>query len=429
MNDDKATLALQMNIRPAFERKWVAWLLCLMDFSGALTIGLLVPRLLPSLPEYGYVVGLWLFAFTFIWLVTCDIDNNFRLSAYTTYTRVCKIAIWSAVGYLLFFVITRFFYSLTYLFWVTALWLIWGTGIRWTLRRVLPATKGLAFEALPASLAASNRMQWTTAQEATTYNVTAFDFLLINYDKPYNHSIQMMLLQALTASIPILSISQMIEHLTGKVSTESLHDFWTKTAFQVNLFYLRCKRLLDLVVTLALAPILILLGVIVAIFIWVLMGRPILFWQERIGRDSKPFKMVKFRTMIHNADTLGATYTLHDDERVTRLGAILRRLHLDELPQFYNVLKGDMSLIGPRPEETTLVESFTKNIPLYQIRHWLKPGITGWAQVMHGYATGEQGMLEKLQYDMFYLKNISLWIDLIIIYRTMIIILTGFGTR
>jgi lipopolysaccharide/colanic/teichoic acid biosynthesis glycosyltransferase len=429
MSDDKITLPLEISTRPTLGRKWVAYLLCLLDFGGALTIGLIVPQLLPTLPDYTYVVGLWLLAFTLIWLVTCDIDKNFRLSAYTTYSRVCKIAFWSAVGYLLFFVVTRFAYSLTFLLWVIILWLIWGTATRWTLRRLLPPTKGLTFEALSSSLATNTRLRWTTAQEATPYDISAFDFLLINYDKPYNHTTQTMLLHALTAGIPILSISQTIEHLTGKVSTESLQDFWTKTAFQVNLFYLRCKRLLDLFVTLALSPLLILLAIGISVLIRFSMGRPILFWQERIGRDSKPFKMVKFRTMVRNAEALGDRYTLSGDARVTLLGTFLRRLRLDELPQFYNILKGDMSLIGPRPEATTLVENFTKNIPLYQIRHWLKPGITGWAQVMHGYAAGEQGMIEKLQYDMFYLKNISLWIDLIIIYRTIVIILTGFGSR
>jgi lipopolysaccharide/colanic/teichoic acid biosynthesis glycosyltransferase len=427
--NEKTTLALETSIRPAFERKWVSWLLCLMDLSGALAAVFIIRSLLPAFPEHSYIVGLWLLAFLGIWLATSDVDKNFRLSAYTTYARVCKIAFWSAIGYLLFFVITRFPYSLTFLLWTTIFWLLWGTGTRWTLRRVLPLAKGLAFEALPSSLSTSNRIRWTIAQQATPYNVSTFDFLLINYDKPYCQNVQMMLLQALTANIPVFSVSQIIEHLTGKVSTESLHDFWTKTAFQVNLFYLRCKRLLDICITLALAPLLILLAASIALLICLSMGRPIFFWQERIGRDSIPFRMVKFRTMIQNAETLGVTYTLQDDKRITRLGALLRRLRLDELPQFYNVLKGDMSLIGPRPEETTLVENFTKNIPLYQIRHWLKPGITGWAQVMHGYAAGERGMLEKLQYDMFYLKNISLWLDLIIIYRTIVIVLTGFGSR
>ena len=133
--------------------------------------------------------------------------------------------------------------------------------------------------------------------------------------------------------------------------------------------------------------------------------------------------------MASNADILCAQFASHNDTRITKLGAILRRTRIDELPQLYNVLKGDMSLIGPRPEQVTFADEFSQSIPNYDLRHIVKPGITGWAQVTQGYAAGEEETVEKLKYDLFYIKHLSVQLDLLVIFKTIKTIFTGFGSR
>jgi lipopolysaccharide/colanic/teichoic acid biosynthesis glycosyltransferase len=412
-----------------FERHFLRWFLIIGDLGGAAFIGWQVRKFLVSLPATNFILQVWLLAVAFMWLITYDIDKNFRFDSYLTYTRILKIASWAGVAYLLYFVITREFYSLTFLFWVTVLWLAWTTSLRWLLDRFSPPLRGFALEAVPDVIRSHHKVIWKISNDPQQINLAEFDFLVIDFSKRYSTESQKLFTHAHMAGLPIMSIPQLIEHLTGKISIESFNDAWIESNFYIDPFYLRLKRIIDIVLTLLLAPLILFLGAIIALLIAIFMGKPIFFWQERVGLDDKPFKMVKFRTMVVDADKLGAASTGKEDDRVTKLGFWLRKLRLDELPQFYNVLRGDMSIIGPRPENAPLTENFMKNIPLFQVRHWLRPGITGWAQVMHGYATSQDEMMEKVRHDMFYLKNLSLWLDLIILFRTIMIVLTGFGSR
>src|SRR5690606_30964826 len=132
---------------------------------------------------------------------------------------------------------------------------------------------------------------------------------------------------------------------------------------------------------------------------------------------------------LHDALPIWARFAAADDDRITPIGRILRRYRLDELPQLWNVLKGDMSIVGPRPEQVAFARQFEKEIPFYQWRHRVKPGITGWAQVQQGYAAGVEDTIEKLEYDLYYVKHLSFWLDVFIMLRTVRIILTGFGAR
>lgn len=156
---------------------------------------------------------------------------------------------------------------------------------------------------------------------------------------------------------------------------------------------------------------------------------PAFFTQRRIGQGGKEFTMYKIRSMRIDSECNGAQFAGENDPRITRLGKLIRKMRIDEFPQFLNVLKGDMALIGPRPEQATFVEEFEKKIPLYSYRHIVKPGITGWAQVTHGYAADEDETREKLAHDFYYVKNFSLWLDLDIIFKTIKTMLTGFGAR
>ena len=148
-----------------------------------------------------------------------------------------------------------------------------------------------------------------------------------------------------------------------------------------------------------------------------------------MGKGGKPFIQYKFRSMWHDPGRNGASFTSRDDERVVPAARILRRFRLDELPQLWNVMKGDLSLVGPRPEQVEFVDRFNRTIPFYSQRHLIRPGITGWAQVNYGYADGEADTIQKLAYDLFYVKHMSPWLDLEILGRSFWTVLSGFGAR
>src|SRR5690606_1724012 len=176
-------------------------------------------------------------------------------------------------------------------------------------------------------------------------------------------------------------------------------------------------------------PLVVPLGLVVGLLVKFSSPGPVLFWQERIGERGRVFRIVKFRSMRVDAERNGAQFAASDDERITPVGRVLRRYRLDELPQLWNVLKGDMSIVGPRPEQVEFARRFEERIPFYHWRHRVKPGITGWAQVQQGYAVGIEDTIQKLEYDLYYVKHLSLWLDLSILLRTVRIIVTGFGAR
>jgi lipopolysaccharide/colanic/teichoic acid biosynthesis glycosyltransferase len=175
-------------------------------------------------------------------------------------------------------------------------------------------------------------------------------------------------------------------------------------------------------------PLSLVLGVLIAAAIKIDSRGPAIFRQERIGRDGRPFMLYKFRTM-RSGSSDRARFAERQDGRLTRVGKALRRIRIDELPQLWNVLKGDLSLVGPRPEQGPFVERFSQTIPFYSHRHLVRPGLTGWAQVNFGYADSEADTVEKLSYDLFYVKHLSVWLDLEILGRSVWTVLSGFGAR
>ncbi|RMF63070.1 MAG: undecaprenyl-phosphate glucose phosphotransferase [Calditrichaeota bacterium] len=188
------------------------------------------------------------------------------------------------------------------------------------------------------------------------------------------------------------------------------------------------KRLMDIVVSLVILLAFLPLWLLIAVAIKLDSPGPVFYKQQRVGKDGKEFTMYKFRSMIHNAESrTGPRWAQKDDPRVTRVGKIIRKLRLDEVPQFYNVLKGEMSLIGPRPERPYFVKQFKKTIPFYVRRLRVQPGITGWAQIKGEYDTSIENVKKKLQYDLFYLENMSLRMDLKILLSTIYTVLRGKG--
>lgn len=233
---------------------------------------------------------------------------------------------------------------------------------------------------------------------------------------------------ARVTGVPLYSRELLAEVLTGRVSLDLVERDWLDAErFQSG--YMPVKRALDVLLTLLLLPALLPLMAAVALVVLASGGRPVLFWQERIGLGGRPFRLVKFRTMTRDSERGGAAFARQGDARIIPGGAFLRKFRLDELPQFYNVLRGEMSIIGPRPEQFAFAADLEESIPLYATRHWVRPGITGWAQVTQGYTDSVDQLHEKLQYDFYYVKHLSLQLDLLIVWKTILTILTGFGAR
>jgi lipopolysaccharide/colanic/teichoic acid biosynthesis glycosyltransferase len=228
----------------------------------------------------------------------------------------------------------------------------------------------------------------------------------------------------------VMHVKQMEESLTGRVAIEHLSENNLGSLIP-GIVYGKIKRVWDLGLSIALLPVLVPILLFTALLIKLDSKGPIFFRQERMGYRGHSFSMFKFRSMhIHEAvDARLAAITRDDDHRVTRIGRYLRRYRIDELPQVINIIKGEMSWIGPRPEAVALSHWYEAELPFYRYRHIVRPGITGWAQVKQGHVAEVGDVLWKLQYDFYYIKNFSFWLDLLIIAKTVQTILSGFGAR
>jgi lipopolysaccharide/colanic/teichoic acid biosynthesis glycosyltransferase len=222
---------------------------------------------------------------------------------------------------------------------------------------------------------------------------------------------------------PVVSMTTLYERLTGRVAVEHASQNIENATGQSDSAFLRmygvAKRIVDLVgAFLAGIPFLILIPFVMLANAFLSRG-PLFFRQTRVGKGGKLFEVVKFRSMNPDAeDQSGAVWASEDDDRVTALGHWLRRTHLDELPQVINVIKGEMSLVGPRPERPEFVAALSQSIPFYRARHAVRPGITGWAQIHQDYGDSYERAKEKLEYDLYYLKRQSPVLDTEIILRT-----------
>ena len=233
--------------------------------------------------------------------------------------------------------------------------------------------------------------------------------------------------------VPVYHMKQALEQLTGRIEVESLSEN-TLGSINPNDVFLKAKTVIDVILAalglLVLSPAMLL----VALSVKIDSPGPAIFRQVRIGFRAKPFLVYKFRTMRHKppamqSDARIEAITLENDPRITRLGRFLRRSRLDELPQLFNIFKGDMSLIGPRPEVSALSKWYEAELPFYHYRHIIKPGVTGWAQVNQGHVANVNEVQEKLHYDFYYVKNFSFWLDILIIIRTAQTMLTGKGAK
>jgi exopolysaccharide biosynthesis polyprenyl glycosylphosphotransferase len=233
------------------------------------------------------------------------------------------------------------------------------------------------------------------------------------------------------SGVHVYSIADFYEQMWFKVPVLHTKRGWLLFAHGFDLlhnpFGLRIKRLLDVFFALALLVIASPAMALVAALIRLESRGPVIFRQARSGLGGHEFEILKFRSMAEGAERDGPQWTQQADPRVTRIGRIIRKLHVDELPQLFNVLKGDMSFIGPRPERPVFNATLEEEIPLYSLRHLVRPGITGWAQVMYPYGASVRDALEKLQYDLYYIKNYSVLLDMGILFKTLRVVMLGIG--
>lgn len=233
--------------------------------------------------------------------------------------------------------------------------------------------------------------------------------------------------------VTVIDVLSFFEHEAGQIRIDIIDSAWLvfSNGFQTSEFHLFAKRIFDLVVSFSflfcVSPILIL--AILAIKIEEGWRAPIFYSQIRTGLNGAPFKVYKFRSMSTDAEASGAVWATKSDSRVTKVGGFMRKTRIDEIPQIYNVLNGSMSFVGPRPERPEFIEDLASHIPYYHERHLLKPGITGWAQLNYPYGASVDDSYQKQIYDLYYIKNNSLFLDVLILLQTVEIVLFGKGAR
>ena len=231
--------------------------------------------------------------------------------------------------------------------------------------------------------------------------------------------------------VPVEDGMAFTEQLAGKLSVENLHPSFLifSDGFKSSEIIKRVKRGVDILASLVALALFFPITLLISLAIRLDSKGPILYKQERVGEDEKIFRLLKFRSMRKDAEMGDPVWASVEDPRITRVGRVIRKLRFDEIPQMINVLKGEMSFVGPRPERDFFVKQLEKEVPYYSQRHVIKPGITGWAQIMYRYGASKEDSLQKLKYDLYYVKHMSIVLDLMIIFETVKIVLLGKGAR
>lgn len=279
----------------------------------------------------------------------------------------------------------------------------------------------------------SNLVMAMNADLLTIVKKYEIDEIVVAVDNKQQGFPTQSLLQCKLFGVSVVDIVSFYEREAGKIIINWISPSWFIFAdgFQRSPWMKRLKRVSDIVLSFLLGIVALPLILLTALAVWLEGGThsPILFRQTRVGESGKLFDVLKFRSMRVDAEKNGPQWAKLNDERITKVGHFIRKTRLDELPQLWNVFKGEMSFVGPRPERPEFVKDLEKEIPFYQERHAVKPGITGWAQVCYPYGSSIQDSLEKLQYDLYYVKNYSLFLDFVILLQTLEVVLWRRGAR
>jgi lipopolysaccharide/colanic/teichoic acid biosynthesis glycosyltransferase len=309
--------------------------------------------------------------------------------------------------------------------------LVWAIGLHLAVHRKVKQR----FAVVPCGdvnqLDRIERVHWWLMRCPSLEESQGCDAIVADFSADLPPEWERLLADAALAGHVVYQVKQLSESLTGRVEVEHLSENSFGGLLPAR-GYFHLKFVIDYLAALMLLPILLLPMLCVALAIKIESRGPVLFRQQRIGLSAKPFTVFKFRTMDEHEPSLdlrSAAMTQAEDDRITRVGRFLRRTRIDELPQLINILRGEMSWIGPRPETTVLSDWYFDEIPFYRYRHVIRPGISGWAQVNQGHVAQVDQVREKLQYDFFYIKYFSPWLDLLILFRTVRTMLTGEGSR
>lgn len=283
------------------------------------------------------------------------------------------------------------------------------------------------------SLGEIKAAKWTMLAKPDQKSLRSFDAIVADFGSALPDEWERFLADCALKGVIVYHFKQLQESLTGRVAIDHLSEN-TFGSLIPALVYVKLKRAVDFSSAVVAAVLLLPLFLGAAIAIKLDSRGPVLFRQKRVGAGGMPFRVVKFRTMTHDDSRghpmeIGHAITVEDDPRITRVGRFLRRTRIDELPQVFNILTGDMSWIGPRPEAEILSKWYEAELPFYRYRHVVKPGITGWAQVNQGHVAEMDQVHGKLQYDFYYIKHFSPWLDVLIMFRTIVTVVTGHGFR
>ncbi|WP_088240415.1 sugar transferase [Calothrix rhizosoleniae] len=267
--------------------------------------------------------------------------------------------------------------------------------------------------------------------DLSNWSQNSWSIVIVSESIQLSESQMQLLRQMRLRGIPVYKVPDMYEALCYKLPSSLLHDRWFAFSNGFCLipgdFNIKVKKLIDIILAgllfLCLSPFMLLVAIVIKLD----SPGPVFYSQMRTGLNNKPFRVYKFRSMYQDAEKRGAQWAGEKDPRITRVGRWLRLARIDELPQIWNVIRGDMSLIGPRPERPEFDANLQQEIPYYQCRYMVRPGITGWAQVMYPYGASVEDAYEKLSYDLYYIKNYSIWLDLAIAFKTIRVVLLGKG--
>lgn len=332
---------------------------------------------------------------------------------------------------LIILAVQREYYSLRFLLYYLLIWTLYALVLRILVKRILPKYKILFLSSNEDFYVELNRLNWVVVyrKELPLCFSEQWDLIITDVFSDYSNDELNNIVRLEMMGYSVISTHEAIEVISEKVSLAYLHGDVARRILHGETRYIYMKKILDSGTVILFSPVILVFLFIVGIIVLVENGWPIFFMQKRIGYKGKVFTIFKFRTMTVDSEKDGFVFAKENDVRITKVGQILRKYRLDEIPQFLNVLIGTMSIIGPRPEQETFVKTFEKEIPLYQFRHNVRPGITGWAQVSQGYVSGVDESVEKLRFDFYYVKHCSLFLDLKIVVKTVRTIFTGFGSR